>query len=539
MPTLQLRFPSGRYHATPWGHHVNEGLIEWPPSPWRLLRALVACGFATQHWKDTPPPLMVSLIDKLASELPRYGLPEITAAHTRHFMPVGTLDKGREKTTLVWDAFANVGDGELLIHWPCELNSDETVLLANLARNLNYLGRSESWVEAQLVPDASISQNTLNAVPYREGERRDQRYEQISLMAAIPADSYRAWQVEKAQEAVAHLDLPKSKKTQTAKQKEKADAERRRLADPYPPDLLACLTKDTSWWKGHRWSQPPGSQRVLYWRPSQSIEVTAPQITRRGTIRPVECMLLALTTPSGNKSSLPSVTRTLPQAELVHRAIIGRAGNGDSIYCPELTGKDSDGKPLREDHRHAHIFPLDLDDDRHIDHILIYARMGLKETAQRAISTLRRTWTKGGTGDIQLAIAGRGSPEDLRSLPDSIGAKLQRLIGPETGARTWTSRTPFVPPRFLKKSGKRNDLTSQINAELTSRGLPRAVVSVIPWQSEESHKLRHYIRVRNRGAPPPHNIGYLLQLIFAEPVCGPIAIGYASHFGLGTFAAVD
>ena len=37
--TIKLTFPGGRYHATPWGRHVNEGVPEWPPSPWRLLRA--------------------------------------------------------------------------------------------------------------------------------------------------------------------------------------------------------------------------------------------------------------------------------------------------------------------------------------------------------------------------------------------------------------------------------------------------------------------------------------------------------------------
>src|SRR5690606_41364458 len=39
-------FPTRRssdlYHATPWGSHANEAEIEWPPSPWRILRALVA-----------------------------------------------------------------------------------------------------------------------------------------------------------------------------------------------------------------------------------------------------------------------------------------------------------------------------------------------------------------------------------------------------------------------------------------------------------------------------------------------------------------
>ena len=42
MIAISLRFLTGRFHATPWGHHVNEGVVEWPPSPWRLLRALVA-----------------------------------------------------------------------------------------------------------------------------------------------------------------------------------------------------------------------------------------------------------------------------------------------------------------------------------------------------------------------------------------------------------------------------------------------------------------------------------------------------------------
>ena len=110
MPTLRLRFPGGRYHATPWGHHVNEGLIEWPPSPWRLLGA-DRVWLLNQRWTEIPP-LAQQLIEKLAGTLPSYRLPEASAAHSRHFMPVGVLDKGREQTTLVFDTWANVGDGE-------------------------------------------------------------------------------------------------------------------------------------------------------------------------------------------------------------------------------------------------------------------------------------------------------------------------------------------------------------------------------------------------------------------------------------------
>ena len=42
---LHLRFPAGRYHATGWGHHVNEAALDWPPAPFRLLRALYAQAF--------------------------------------------------------------------------------------------------------------------------------------------------------------------------------------------------------------------------------------------------------------------------------------------------------------------------------------------------------------------------------------------------------------------------------------------------------------------------------------------------------------
>ena len=61
--TLAIRFPLGRYHANPWDRAVNEGATEWPPSPWRLLRALVA----TWHtrWPGLPASILDGLLDSL------------------------------------------------------------------------------------------------------------------------------------------------------------------------------------------------------------------------------------------------------------------------------------------------------------------------------------------------------------------------------------------------------------------------------------------------------------------------------------------
>jgi CRISPR-associated protein Csb2 len=532
VPGLLLRFPAGRYHATPLGYHVNEGQVEWPPSPWRILRALVASGFTTQHWKVIPESA-ACLIEKLAGTMPSYFLPTASAAHSRHFMPVGVLEKGREKTTLVFDTWLDIGDSTLEVHWACELTQAEIEQLRNLAESLGYLGRSESWVEAKVVENSAPSMARLNAIPHGEGTRRGPGWEQISLTAPVPPSEYAAWRSEAAERLLAGLALPEGKKKPTAKLLK----DREKAVAPYPSTLIECLTKDTAWWKGHGWSQPPGAQRVLYWRPEDAIQTGALANPRVVTVRPVTAMLLAVTTPSGNRSALPARTRTLPQAELLHRALVSVLGKGLAVDCPEITGRDRQGRPLRGSHIHAQILPLDLDEDRRVDHFLIHAPMGLGDAAQRAIRGLRRTWTKGSASDLQLAIAGSGDLDTLRALPTPLDSKMEQVLGPPGGARIWSSLTPFVPPRFLKQRGA-NTLEGQIQAELASRGLPRAEEVSVLQGTAESAALRHFVRRRQRGGgPPPVDVGYALRLRFAAPVCGTLSLGYAAHFGLGLFAA--
>jgi hypothetical protein len=46
----------------------------------------------------------------------------------------------------------------------------------------------------------------------------------------------------------------------------------------------------------------------------------------------------------------------------------------------------------------------------------------------------------------------------------------------------------------------------------------------------------HFHRFRSRrGEKQPDALGTFLRLTFAEPVQGPLALGYGSHFGLGLF----
>lgn len=530
MATLRMRFPGGRYHATPFGHHVNEGLVEWPPSPWRILRALIASGYTTQRWREIPPSAS-RLLEALAGRLPRYRLPTASLAHSRHYMPTGMLAKGRERTTLVFDTWADVAHGALSVHWQCVLDDEAHAMLRLLAAGLGYLGRSESWVVAEVVADDDHAIHEFDAVPHEDLRRGGDGWEQVSLLAAESPAAYRDWRARKVSDALAELPLPDGRKRPSKSLlKARAAAEA-----PYPADIIECLQRDTTWWKQHRWGQPPGTHRALYWRRSDALSVGAPVRPRRSRTRSVTTALLALTVSGGSSAALPMISRTLPQAELLHRALLARAARGNRIDCPELTGKDAAGNPLAG-HRHAHLLPVDLDGDGRIDHILIHAPMGLGATAQAAIRGLERTWTKGGVGELMVALAGQGDLDHLRRLPAPIEGGILALLGPAGGARMWTSTTPFVAPRYVKRRGA-NALLGQVAAELASRGLPPASVEVLPWD-DTTMRLRHAVRRRRHPArQPPADAGFALKLEFSEPVTGPVTLGYASHFGLGMFRA--
>lgn len=219
-----------------------------------------------------------------------------------------------------------------------------------------------------------------------------------------------------------------------------------------------------------------------------------------------------------------NVSRTLPVAEAVHRALIALAGNGQAVDCPELIGQDRFGQPLSGRHEHAKVLPLDLDGDQVLDHVLLHAPMGLGQLAERAVLNLN------------LLRVGSGARVRLELLTsDKSGrAFAQRFLPSIQGAEFWCSVTPYVPPRFLKKSGK-NSLFGQVQTELATRGFPIPIAcEVVP---KASASMRCFVRSRREGKlGPPQDVGFALKLQFAHPVMGPIALGYASHYGLGWMA---
>ncbi len=174
--TLVLTFPLGRYHATPWDRHVNEGAVELPPSPWRLLRTLYAV------WKTRCPELPEENVHALLADLaapPTFYVPSHGISHSRHYYP--DAKDGRDRTL---DAFAVFGaHDQLAAQWPVELDSDNRDALQRIAASIPYFGRADSIctgaVETDWTPAGHVIWKPLDVA-----EHVDDYAEATSVLAA-------------------------------------------------------------------------------------------------------------------------------------------------------------------------------------------------------------------------------------------------------------------------------------------------------------------------------------------------------------------
>lgn len=244
----------------------------------------------------------------------------------------------------------------------------------------------------------------------------------------------------------------------------------------------------------------------------------------------------------------PQLTDTIILADRVHAALVSLS-NGSRIF----TGCDGQGKPL-QGNRHAHVFcesnnALGKGIDGEITHITIYAPAGFESEDQGAIRDLNRVWS-GDDLEIQVILQGFGQPQDFG------GTDLERSQCPLLArSRAWVSRTSFIPTRHPKvtRAGalKRDASGLQIGCPehelrrlLGLAGFPEPVQvepvagtslggRIIPWHA--------FLRRREtgKGRPAANGAGYGFRIEFTEMVQGPVAVGYASHFGMGGFVGDD
>lgn len=551
MIAISLTFPAGRYHATPWGRHVNEGAVEWPPSPWRILRALIAT------WKRTLPNMpqkqVEPILRRLAESLPVFDLPPATTGHTRHFMP--WFKKGPDDRTLVFDTFVVVPrNAPLVVRWPgAPLNDGQLVALTAILQNVNTLGRAESWCEAKLLSEreSAVPTDCAMARPLNGHDLGPDR-EIVRLLCPNPDAAF----------ADEHIVTVTTTSTGRGKNKQTIKAS----ATIYDPAWNICM--ETLQLHRERRSDPPGSRWVAYTRPRDCFRVEPARTSRRRSNAAPAPQVVRFALDS---AVLPLATETLPVAEAARRALIRRLVDirGRQRYGPAwsheahkagdqpvprygaLSGKDEHGQPLTG-HGHAYCLPTDEDGDGRLDHLTIVARQGFDADEMRAMDGLRQIRPRGRDNESH----------PLRVLPLGYGRLDEYQPPPFRPSCVWVSHTPYIATRHAKTRGRDridlrdieartrflvNNLRAQIAAcrpDLAAEIVVRAHISAElkdgaylvagRWRPIQFKRGR-----AKAGDDGGQRLAGAFRIEFPTKVSGPLALGYGAHFGLGVFMPAD
>ena len=537
MIAISVTFPAGRYHATPWGRHVNEGAVEWPPSPWRLLRSLIAV------WKRTLPSELQNRIEPILRALavpPQFVLPSASTGHTRHFMP----KKGPEDKTLIFDAFVALNPSDPIVAcWPdvC-LDDSQHELLASLLTNLNFLGRAESWCEARLLDDADaqVFCDSTNCAALDASDSRAVEGDIIRMLCADPIAAFESEHVTDEREEV--FEVPVQTKTGTKTKKEK-----RTVAVPvYEPNWHMCM--ETLRLHEQKWSDPPGSTWVSYSRPRDCFEIKPTRRVVPQTTRPLpQIIRFAI-----DSTVLPLATFTLPVAEAARRALMSLQGqitekDGERGRSDVLSGKDAASKPLTG-HAHAYFLPTDEDGDGRIDHLTLVSRGGFQPDEMRAIDRLRMIRPHGRDNawdPLRVLLLGQGELSDYQPRPIQSSS-------------VWESVTPYIATRHAKTRGPHKvDLRDfELRSNFLIDDLRRQLAEVNPQIAQElidSARITPiatdgHFKLKNRWRPiefkrarskrsddGDRRPAGAFRIEFASPLQGPIALGHSAHFGMGLF----
>lgn len=460
---LRLEFPWGRYHATPWGRNVNEGVPEWPPSPWRVLRAL----FAT--WKLRCAHLRAEDVNAALSQLagaPTIHVPAMKPAHLRHYMPqIAHRSIGKPSTTITFDSFAVMHQSKpVFIEWETEMTASARDALGQMADGLSYLGRSESICDAALVPHV-------------------EKQEHVSWQPAGAGDS--------------------------------TDAEILCARQPLELDDL-IQSPDTVRRNGRLF--PAGSQLIPYRRTDST---AIPPVTDGW--RPTYAAVRFAVHPRPR----PAIANAVVVGELLRRASLSK----HEVPSETLSGKRPTGEPRLGKHEHAHYISLP---DRNrtgpsapIDSLVVWAPRQLDGSEFAALAQIE--WLRAGPAasavpDLAVAVAGFGE----------VGEVASELVGPSD---VWLSCTPFAPGRHgSKRTAWSDHIAAEIERELVLYRDYPSPISVTVLDDD----VRRYRRYR---LPPKERLANsrraaMVEIRFAQPVNGPIALGSLSHFGLGLFLPI-
>jgi CRISPR-associated protein Csb2 len=496
---LYQEFPLGRFHATPWrANPFDDPHGEWPPSPWRLVRAVVARWYqwAREAESDLDFDELDCLVAALCASTYCFHLP----VHARKGSPLrqyfpgefGWNPKAKKKagvrsygTSLAQDNYWCVAPDEP-VWWFLEGDQWTEPLVSVLDRcleRLTYLGRAETLTRIRRASDKAPDPNCVLVEQRGPG--------------AVPVLTPRADATRVDVERV--TDDP--------------DA----VTRPVPPGACTLYAVRPARPSSHERRETPPVRRdcqLLQFAVGWNVAPEARAIVRlTARFRGAVLRELLRIKTGDSKATWSRVDREIRDA------------------VADMLGKDAEGKPLTGPHRHAEFFAWC--EDGVPTRLLVWRSVRpFDEHEQEAI-------LRAASRDVSWAAAG----SDTDAWKVRLIA-LDRAVPPPAGfdgvhARRWESVTPYVLPRHHLRAGRvreNESLIAQVRRELRQRGFNDAERVEVELIGEAEWAAVHVPRRQaNQRAFLGDRRGQLIALTFPEPVTGPLRLGHSSSFGLGLF----
>lgn len=561
---LRQTFPLGRFHATPWRvNPFDDPHGEWPPSPWRFARAVVARWYqwARESPSERSSDELESLVRALCTSSYAFWLPQ-TASRGRPIRQYFPADFGMDPPKYkAWEAVV-----------PCSGEQEEKI--RQKLGNDGTVERRGGEVVIR-VKNANAKKRLKGVSPGRlnwKGLRPDPGLRSYSKSLAqdnywctAPGEDGAVWWFIEGpdwnNELLEVLDRCLERMTYFGRAETFTRIQRVANGHPEPncallsepragavpvlvplPDATRTdLERTTEDKRVAERSVPPGAVYRYAIRPQRPVvyERRRPQTARAerhliqfaiGWNVAHELRAIVRLTSRFRGAVLRELLRIKSKGKITSWS---RASRDLREKIALMAGKDAEGNPLRGQRRHAEFFAW-CENEIPTRLLVWRGSQPFDEDEERAILA---------AAHCELSWAAHGDGDDVwtvRLVP------LDRAVPPPPGfdgstVRSWISVTPYVPPRHHLRGGKlreRESIENQVRRELDLRGFHSHGVQV---EIRDSCWVAvHLPRTASaRRAFLGDRRGYRLCITFPAAVPGPIRLGHSSSFGLGLFRPED
>jgi CRISPR-associated protein Csb2 len=477
---IEVELLAGRYHAHLWGEsQFGMAGPEWPPSPWRLLRAIASAWFSAGPRLSSEPDRDALLETLGGADPPVMWLPKTSFYELRYYQPVRM---GGSDRVLHHDFYAVPEGGRFWFRFNASLSAQQRALLDALLWRLRYFGRSESRARLRVV----------------DSETPPARAERVACRNVLPsvANPVYRWVLCAAPDfRASDLWAVRDGASRTG---------------GCPPHLVDVLL-------ARRMPLPHGARWVEYAVPHEILVHEIRPCTKSPETRP-DVKVAEIRFRLSRRIPIP-LQSLVGVARAFRDAAVARHRTLSGTHSVILTGRHADGR-MALGHQHAYYLPRVSKTSCAIDALTVRVPTG--RLTQKELEALL------GVDHVRVD----GSEYLLTVIPEEIVADLT----PPTPAIRWVSTTPFLMPSRHRQKRDLACVEEQLR-DCAERLCGRRPVVRLgrPWPMLAHQYLDHNVGSGGRRWILTRRLGFFAELMFEEPVSLTVPLGSDTHFGAGQF----